>query len=172
MFLKTTNPFYLSYPIEVSIKNLKIKTSPLSISPSRRPLLQDSSRGWRWHHPSRVGTETPVVSSCGSALLGTCRRSARQPRLENPTSAIFCSGPWVLFCVFPEPLPLSPIRPLPRPLVSVLHPPRRLKVRGEVTPSGRQSPDRSMHIYSRFGPKSFFKTYLQPLSTDLSPAAL
>lgn len=41
MFLKTTNLFYLSHPIEVSTKNLKFKTSTLNIFPSRLSLLQD-----------------------------------------------------------------------------------------------------------------------------------
>lgn len=109
MFLKTTNPFYLSYAIEVSIKNLKIKTSTLSIFPSRLPLLQDSSRGWRWHHPSMVGRETPVISSCGSfsprdmPSVSTAASSREHHLCDLP---LWSKG--FSFACSQRPLPLSP----------------------------------------------------------------
>lgn len=103
------------------------------------------------------------------SLLGTCPLSARQPRLESTTSAIFRCGPkGSLLRVPSAPFHSPPIHPLLCPLVSLPHPPHCLKIRGS---SLRQedkvltSPCIFIHALVQ---KAFFKTYLQPISRDLT----
>ena len=108
MFLKTTNLFYLSHPIEVSIKNLKFKISILNIFLPRLPLFQDFLL-WLALEPSDHRRDMPVISGYCSHWLWRlchwhCSLLLRTPALRSsPSVQTQC----LLEC-FQNLLPLSP----------------------------------------------------------------